>query len=251
MKTIIIDDEPQSKVVLQELLKKHHPEVEVVATGSSVEEGYQLLSRYTPEVVFLDIEMPDGKGFDLLERLDDYSFQAIFVTAYNDYALTAIKFGALDYLLKPISGEDLAIALQKAEKKVKEKISRGQIEILLETLRNFEEKKLPTFIAISTLKGIFYKQVKDIIWLQAEQNCTWFHMNGNPDKILAAINIGEYASQFERYRQFMKVHRAHIVNLYYVQKFVKGDSYLEMEGGAQVSVARPYREELMERLAQL
>ncbi len=251
MKAIIVDDEAQSQEVLKKLLSKNHPEVEVIATGASVEEGCQLVSRLAPEVVFLDVEMPDGLGFDLLKRLEDCSFQLIFVTAYNDYALTAIKFGALDYLLKPVSEEELAKAVQKAQKNLKEKILQGQIQVLLDTLRNFEEKKLPTRIAISTLKGIFFKQVEDIVWLEAEQNCTWFHMKSKSEKILAAINIGEYAAQFERYPQFMKVHRSHLVNLYHVNTFLKGDSYLVMEGGAQVGVARPYRDELLERLAQI
>lgn len=251
MKAIIVDDELQSQRVLKELLAQNHPEVEIAASGGSVEEGYQLIRQHEPEVVFLDIEMPDGLGFDLLKRFTDYKFQVIFITGHNEYAITAIKFGALDYLLKPVSAEELAIALQKASKALKEKISEDQIQILLETLQNFEARKLPTRIAISTLKGIDYKPVKDIVWLQANENCTWFHMRSEPKNILATINIGEYVTQFERYREFMRVHRSNLVNLFYVNKFVKGDSCLVMEGGAEVSVSRPFREELLERLEQI
>ena len=168
MNAIIVDDELQSRQVLRELLARNHPEVIIVADGENVEEGCQLIRKYGPELVFLDIEMPDGLGFDLLQQMGEYQFQVIFITAHNEYAITAIKFGALDYLLKPVSEEELATALQKAHRKTKEKISEDQIQILLETLRNFEERKLPTRIAISTSEGILYKQVKDIVRLQAQ-----------------------------------------------------------------------------------
>ncbi|MCB0554259.1 MAG: response regulator transcription factor [Phaeodactylibacter sp.] len=251
MRAIIVDDELQSQRVLQELLAQNHPEVEIAASGSSVEEGYQLIRQHKPEVVFLDIEMPDGLGFDLLKRFEDYKFQVIFITGHNEYAITAIKFGALDYLLKPVSAEELAIALQKASQALKEKITEDQIQILLETLQNFEAKKLPSRIAISTTGGILYKQVKDIIRLEAQENYTQFSLWNDAKGILASINIGEYVEQFERYREFMRVHRSHLVNLLYVDKFVKGEGYLVMEDGAQVNVSRPYREELLERLDQI
>ena len=252
MTAIIVDDEPQSQLALQKLLAKNHPQVEVLACGGCVQEGYELIKQYEPQVVFLDIEMPDGLGFDLLQRIDDDpSFQVVFITAHNEYALTAIKFGALDYLLKPISEEELAKSLQKVHKQLKEKISEEQVQILLETLRNFEHKKLPTRIAISTNEGILYKEVKNVIRLEAEQNYTAFSLYKHPRKILASTNIGEYVGQFERYREFMKVHRSHLVNLYYVDKFVKGDGYLVMKDGAEVSVSRANRNELLERLEQI
>ncbi|MCB0587642.1 MAG: response regulator transcription factor [Phaeodactylibacter sp.] len=249
MNAIIVDDELQSRQVLRELLARNHPEVIIVADGENVEEGCQLIRKYGPELVFLDIEMPDGLGFDLLEQMGEYQFQVIFITAHNEYAITAIKFGALDYLLKPVSEEELATALQKAHRKTKEKISEDQIQILLETLRNFEERKLPTRIAISTSEGILYKQVKDIVRLQAQQNYTEFSIMDHARKILASLNIGEYVEQFERYREFMKVHRSHLVNLHFVDRFVRADGgYLVMQDGTQVSVSRAYRDELLDRL---
>lgn len=251
MRAIIVDDEANSRSVLQELLSKNHPEVEVVASGGSVEEGYQLLQRYRPELVFLDIEMPDGLGFDLLQKVDNRHFQVIFTTAYEKYAITAIKFGALDYLLKPISTEELAEALQRVKARESFNISEEQIQILLETLRHLETKKLPTRIAVSTSKGIVYKRVKDIIRLKSDQNFTEIYISNNPRKLVASVSFGEYLSQFEHYPEFMKIHRCHLVNLNYVDKYVKGDSFLVMEDGAEISVPRSYREELLERLGRI
>ncbi|MCB0549725.1 MAG: response regulator transcription factor [Phaeodactylibacter sp.] len=252
MKAIIVDDESRSRLALAGLLKEHHPGIEVAATGENVEEGHRMILAHKPEIVFLDIEMPDGTGFDLLQKFDAYNFQVIFVTAHNKYAITAIKFGALDYLLKPISKEDLAEAIQKAHRKLKERITEEQIQILLETIRNFEERKLPSRVAISTSEGILYKQVKDIIRLQAQQNYTEFSLAGHARNVLASVNIGEYVEQFEPYREFMKVHRSHLVNLRHVDRLVKAEGgYLVMKDGAHVSVSRAYRDELVERLEQI
>jgi two-component system LytT family response regulator len=252
MRAIIVDDEPRSQRALKKLLAKNHPEVDVLACGGSVEEGYQLIRKFNPEVVFLDIEMPDGLGFDLLQKFDDYEFQVIFITAYNEYAITAIKFGALDYLLKPVSEEELAKSLDKAYRKLKERITEDQIQILLETLRNFEVKKLPSRIAIPTSKGILYKQVQDIIRLEAQKNYTEFSILNHPKKILASTNIGEYVEQFEPYEAFMQVHRSHLVNMYFVDSFIKAEGgYLVMKDGTEVSVSRAYRDELLERLERI
>lgn len=251
MKAIIVDDEKNSHRTLQQLLANSHPDVNIIASGESVEEGYKIIKRYKPEVVFLDIEMPDGSGFDLLEKVGDRHFQVIFITAHNEHAITAIKFGALDYLLKPITKEKLATALKRAHKHLDEQVSKEQFRILMETLSQFELKKLPTRIAISTSKGIFFKEVKDIIRLEAQQNYTDFYIKGHPKPVLAAINIGEYEGQFEPYEAFMKVHRSHLVNLHFADHFVKKDGYLYMKDGAAVKVSRTYREELLDRLGRI
>ena len=246
MNAIIIDDESQSHLALRELLKRHHPEVTILAEGYCVEEGYQLVQQHQPDVVFLDIEMPDGLGFDLVKRFNNPPFHIIFITAHNKYAITAIKFGALDYLLKPIDKEELAKALQKVNKHLKDNISQEQILILLETLRNYESKKLPTRIAIPTSEGILYKQVKDIIRLEAQGQYTEFILKEHVRTVLASSRIGIYADQFEPYHEIMQVHRSHIVNLYEVDKFVKADGgYLVMKNGDDVPVSKRYRDDLL------
>lgn len=249
LSALIIDDEEQSHKVLHGLLNLYHPDVEVIAGGYSVKEGLALLEKNDPSILFLDIEMPDGLGFDLLEQVKDPTFHVIFITAFDKYALTAIKFGALDYLLKPIDREELAHSIQKARIRNREQISKEQLKILWDTLKSIEAQKLPTRIAISTLEGIYYKQVEDIIRLEAKHNYTEFTLHNSRKKILASTNLGEYEEQFEFYQTFMRVHRSHLVNLHYVERFVKSDGgYLIMKDGTSVSVSRLYREGLLQQL---
>ncbi len=251
MRAIIVDDELQSHLVLKDLLAKNHPEVEIVATGESVAEGLYLIRKHEPDVVFLDIEMPDGTGFELLEQLEEKDFQVIFITAHNEYAITAIRFEALDYLLKPIIASELKEALRRVKKKLRENISKEQIQNLIDTFSNQGIKKLPTRIAISTSEGILYQQIKDIIRLEAQQSYTRFHIQ-NHKNILASVNIGEYAEQFKVYREFRRAHRSHLVNLNFVKKFVKSDGgYLVMQDGSTVNVSRHNRDDLLEGLGGL
>lgn len=251
MKSIIIDDEELSHSALNRLLKAH-PDIQVVAAGYSVAEGLDLIARYQPELVFLDVEMPDGAGFDLLQRVGKPGFYVIFITAFAKYAISAIRFGALDFLLKPISPEDLAGALQRARERKEEKLSTGQLDILFETLRLLPEKKLPSRIGIPTNEGIIYRRVGDIIRLEANQSYTEFFFAKGQKKVVASVNIGEYEDQFAPYRDFMRVHRSHLVNLPYVEKYVRGDGgYLVMQDGAMVNVSKNYKEELLNRLDRL
>ena len=252
IKAVIVDDEEASRLFIQDLLAKHHPEVKVLACGTCVREGCELITQHEPDVVFLDIEMPDGLGFDVLQQVQFLNFQVIFVTAHHDYAITAIRFGALDYLLKPIDPEDLQLAMRRASSTLlQERISREQIQILIETLQRFENRQLPSRIAISTSNGILYHPVEQVMRLEAQQNYTAFSIRDRATPILASVNIGEYVEPFERYREFMKVHRSHIINLHYVERYHRGEGYVEMQGGAQVNVSRPYREELLRRLGEI
>lgn len=249
MRAIIVDDELQSHRALRALLERDHPHIQLQATASCVQEGFDVILKIQPELVFLDIEMPDGTGFDLLKKLGRHDFNLIFITAFDQYALTAIKFGALDYLLKPIDPEELTRSIRKAEKKREEKIAAEQLQILWQTLQDLNGRKLPTRLAISTSEGIHYKMVRDIVRLEAHQNYTEFTLVDNKKKILASTNLGEYEQQFELYQDFMRVHRSHLVNLNFVDKYVKADGgYLVMKDGAQVSVSRLYRDELFKRL---
>lgn len=249
MKVIILDDEQQSHLALTTQLKKYHPELQIIGQAYNVEEGYETLLKSPPNLLFLDIEMPDGTGFDLLQKFDKIDFQVIFVTAHNQYARRAIKFGALDYLLKPIIREELAEAIQRAKQKMAEQISAQQLQIMLETFQLLQQKKLPTRLAISTSEGIIYKQVKDIIRLEAKQNYTEFTFANTPKKLLASINIGEYEQQFEPYEEFMRVHRSHLVNLRYIEQFIKiGGNSIKIKNGNNIAVSRFYKDKLLIKL---
>jgi len=251
LRVVIIDDEPRSHQHLTSLFDKGHQEVELVGSAYSVEDGVKLVRTYQPDLVFLDIEMPDGTGFDLLRRFEEYNFKVIFITGHNKYAMTAIKFGAIDYLLKPINEKELAIAVKEAQKQHKLSMSQDQLAILWETLERFNQKKLPSRLAIATVEGIHYKQVKDVIRLEAQQSYTEFSFV-NDKKIVASSNIGEFIEQFENYTDFMKVHRSYLVNLNFVKTYVKTEGgHLVMIDDSQVSVSRLYKDELLERLRNL
>ncbi len=260
MTSVIIDDEAKSHEVLKQMLLKDHPEVEILASGESVSDGYQIIQEHQPELVFLDIEMPDGTGFDLLQKIGPHKFQVIFITAFNQYAITAIRFGALDYLLKPIYREDLDRSVRMAYRKRQlNGPAPEQLEILWETLQNARSHKPPTRIAISTHEGIHFKMVDNIIRLEARQNYTNFILEDHhPVKgkvirqLLASLNIKRYEEQFEPDPAFMRVHRSHLVNLQYVDTYVRSDGgYLVLKDGSEVNVSTLYKEELLARMEAL
>jgi two-component system LytT family response regulator len=246
MTAIIVEDEIQSHKVLRNLISQSHSDVEIIASAYSVDDGYNKITALKPDVVFLDIELPDGLGFDLLKRIPEPDFSVIFITAHDHYAITAIRFGALDFLLKPFSEEELSSALLKARRKMHHKITNQQLQILWETLANIKEEKLPSRMSISTTDGIFYIEIKTILRLEAEQNYTKFIINNGSKNILASVNLGKYEEQFELYKDFKRVHRSHLVNLNYVDRFVKSDGgYLVMKNGDTIPVSRKYKDDLL------
>lgn len=251
MKAIIIDDEEQSHLVLSNLLTKNHMDINLIGNAYNVKEGISLIEEVQPELVFLDVEMPDGTGLDLLQHFGNPNFNVIFTTGYNHYAHAAIRFGALDYLLKPVIEEELLEAVRRAKDKKAEKIAQLQIQILTESLVKLQQKQLPTRLAISTMDGIIYKEVKDIVRLEAKQNYTEITFANTDKKILVSVNLGEYEEQFKPYPSFMRVHRSHLVNLRYVERFVRGEGYLVSQGEEHVLVSRRYREEVMIGLGSL
>ncbi len=251
MNTIIIDDETNSHEVLRRLLKSHHTDVRIVASAYNVAEGVQLIRDHQPDLVFLDIEMPDGTGFDLLHRIGNPTCMVVFITAHNKYAITAIHFGALDYLLKPISAEALEYCLTRVREKRTEGMIIEQIKHTFESYQQLQQKKMPTRMLVSTLEGIHYIPVADIVRLEAQLNTTEIFYNGAKKRLIASTNIGSYEEQFEPYSSFMRVHRAHMVNLMMVNTYVRGDAYLLMNDGSKVAVSRENRDELLKRLREI
>ncbi len=241
MKAIIIDDEKQSHDALTHLLQPLKSDVDILAHGYSVKDGVDLTAAHKPDLVFLDVEMPDGTGFDLLEKLGKPAFYVVFITAYNKYAETAFRFGALDFLTKPIQSDLFAETMERAMQRFQEKFTIEQLQIALETFYSAKEKKLPERIAIQ------------ILHLIAEMNYTdFFYLSlGKTRKLTASLPLKTYELHFEPYESFMKVHRSHIVNLMMVDQYLKGDQCLVMRDGSRVPVAKPYKDELEQRLREL
>jgi two-component system, LytTR family, response regulator len=253
MTALIIDDEPRSHEALTRLLAPNYQDVNILAHGYNVEEGFALAKKHQPDLVFLDVEMPDGTGFDLLEKLGKPAFYVVFITAFNKYAETAFRFGALDFLTKPIESDLLAETMMRARGRLQEKFTLEQLQIALETFAKAKEQKLPERIVIHTSKGLELLPVDQILYLDAEANYTDFHYISLAKKrtLTASLNLKVYEEHFAPYPTFMKVHRSNIVNLRMVDQYLKGDHCLVLRDGSQVGVARTYREELEERLGGL
>jgi two-component system LytT family response regulator len=244
MKTLIIDDDPKSHKLLKNLLAEEHVDIEVMASGFDLNEGFDLVISHQPDLLFLDIELPDGLGFDLLKRTSTLfpDLYVIFITAYDKYAITAIRFGALDFLVKPIDREELFFALQKARQLQKQKISQDQIQLLLEAYQKAQNKELPSRLALASQSDVSYIEVEDIIRLQAKEVYTVFHLNGDEKSIISSTNLGKYVEQFRLYREFVQVHRSHMINLRYVKKYRRGDQTILMKDGSEVGLSRSFLE---------
>lgn len=240
---VIIEDELSGIDNLTLLLSKFCPGVKLVGTARSAKEGRQVILDLKPNLVFLDIEMPYGNGFDLIESIEKIEFEVIFVTAFDKYALRAIKSSAIDYLLKPIDIEELIKAVNKAADNVANKREKEQIKTLL---NNIGPKKLEK-IALPTGNGMLFIKTADVIRCEAEGGYTWFYLTGRP-KILTTKNLGEYDEMLED-SDFIRVHHQHLVNFEHITEYKKGTSpTLVMSDGAEITVSFRKKDVLLERL---
>ena len=233
---IIVDDEYHNRQNLLTMLARHCPQINVLGEASNVKEAKHLIKTTLPEVVFLDIEMPGGNGFTLLEsgKLD---FKVVFVTAYDAYALKAIRFSALDYLLKPIDKQELVSAVERIASadrdKQEEKVQN------LGAFLNQEEKK----IALSLLDEIRLVPLNKIIRLQADNNYCCFHLDSG-EEVITSKNLGHYYDLLKEH-DFIRVHQSHLVNKQKLERYIKKDGgYLVLSNGDQVPVSRTQREQV-------
>lgn len=245
MKAILVDDENGSRESLALLLEKYCPQVQVLAKADSMTSALTAIQKYEPELVFLDIEMPNGSGFDLLEKIKDIDFDVVFITAYDHYAIRAIKFSAVDYLLKPVDPEDLKHAVKRVEEKRLSKKSLGdKYKTLLSNVKS--ETKLKK-VAIPDGDGLVFISLTDIIRCDSDGNYTYFILN-NGKKIMSSRTLGEYEEMFEG-ENFFRVHRSHLVNLDHVKKYIKGEGgYVVLSDNSQVEVSRRKKIEFLEKL---
>lgn len=243
MKGIIIEDEERSRIVLQNLLETYCPEVEVVATADSVTSGVRELRMHNPDIVFLDIQISGGTGFDVLDKMDQLQTSVIFTTAYDQYALRAFKFSAIDYLLKPIDIEELKSAIRKATNSSQTTMRKQQIQNLLAHIKNPDETPV---LLVSTIDAVEFVRIQDIIRCEAEGAYTRLMLRDNKPLMVSKV-IKEFEFLLQEYG-FYRVHQSHLVNLKEVRKFVKTDNYLLMRDGAQIQLARSRKEEFFNAL---
>lgn len=251
-RALLIEDEPEGLQNLQNLLDKYCPDVEVVATGGSNADLIRMTAEENEnqyDVAFLDIDLPDGLVFQGLQQLEDIPFDIIFVTAYNQYALTAFDFSAIDYVLKPIEPDDLRRAVSRIRVGRKNSSTKQRVELLQQ---NYSPNMPNAFekIGISGLDGVHFVRLRDIVRLEAEDNYTHFILKTN-NKITASKTIKAYEDTLLRLN-FVRVHKKHIVNMNYMKTYIKGEGgYLILENGETIEVSRRKKASLMDSVRRL
>ena len=239
IKAIIVDDENDAHVVIKKLLEKCSQEVEIIGDALSVADGYELICKTKPDLVFLDIEMPDGNGFQLLNKFNVPTFEVIFTTAYENYAIKAFKFAAIDYLLKPIALDDLENAINRYinDKEILLKQNRFQVLIDNANSNPFQFQKL----ALPSLNSYEMVYLKDIVYCKAEGNYTMVELiNG---KQLTVTKLIKWFEETLPSQTFFRIHKSHIINLNLITKIEKNEGIVIMENGLHFDIAERIKKE--------
>lgn len=246
IRILIIDDEPAASNILNILIEKNIEAAKDIRCCNSPEEGLDIIAEWRPQLLMLDIEMPSMNGFDLLSKLRRYPFHVIFTTAYDKYAIKAIKFSALDYLLKPIDSVELKNAFDRFfnAPKLPVQIVGDQVDNLIQ---NLQQKQSSLFkLALSTMEGVHLLDTVDILYCEGVGNYTRFHIQGKPS-ILVSKTIKEYEELLQD-QSFLRVHKSYLVNLQHIRMYEK-EGILQMSNGDAVSVSRRKKEEIKKLLS--
>ena len=247
IKAIIIDDEQHCIDRLRYLLQEHAMNVTVTGCFQSAEQGWQGIQQLQPDLVFLDVQLGDKTGFELLGRLTQVPFDIIFTTAFDKYAVQAFKFSALDYLLKPIETDELKQAIQKLSDKLDKTNIAAKMQVLLENLKNNQDK--PKRICVPVVSGLIFLNISDIIRCQSSSNYTTLYLTGQQAPLLVAKTLKEFEDMLTEY-DFFRIHHSHLINLAYVKSYHKRDGgYITLTDNTEVEVATRRREDLLKKLS--
>lgn len=232
LKTIIVDDEPLAIETLQEICKLFCPEVEIIGTAKSPLEGIKLINFSKPDLVFLDIDMPGGTGFDVLEAFAERNFKVVFTTASSDFAIKAIKAKAEDYILKPIDVDELQLAIKKIidnEKAVKASVINGKM-------------------ALPSSEGLQVIDIDKIIRLEANDNYTWFYIQDIKNKILVSRTLKDFESVLDP-QTFCRIHQSHLININFLDRYIKGrGGEIILKDGTHLDVSARKKDNLLDLL---
>ena len=232
---------------LEKLVKQSCPNIQLLPSVDGVKTGVEAIQKHHPDLVLLDIKMDDGTGFDLLKQLQPVDFKVIFVTAYDQYAIKAFKFSAIDYLLKPVDADELAEAVCKAEKLMQQDFST-QLNTLEENMQSGDKPNRK--IILRTFDSIHLVKVQDINYCESEGSYTTIHLL-NGKKIVVSTLLKEYDEMLKECG-FYRVHKSYLINMRHIERFEKGEGgYVVLENEAKVPVASRKREELMEMFDRL
>ena len=243
LKAVIVEDEKRSRETLQGLIKLFCTNVEIVGNAENVQQGISVIKETQPDIVFLDIQMPDGSGFKMLEEIDEINFDVIFTTAYDQFAIKAIRYSALDYLLKPIFPDDLKNAVKKAELNHAAQKSNENIKVLLDNIRRPQSE--PPKIILSTSEKINVVKVEDIIRCESDNYYTMFYFTDGK-KLLLSKTLKENEELLSEHN-FIRPHKSHLINIKYIKSYLKNEGGLIlMEDGSKVPVSRRKKENIID-----
>ncbi|NDI97619.1 response regulator transcription factor [Flavobacterium sp. LaA7.5] len=252
IKALLIDDDSNLRNGMKGLLGMYAPDINILGEADSVKAGINAIEYHQPNVIFLDIQLGDGTGFDILEQLmqkrGSINAHVVFITAHEQYAVKAFRFSALDYLLKPVDPEDLRMVIEKIKKVLNDNESFAHIDLLLENIR----KKVDKFkrIALSTAEGIHLFEVSDIIRLESQDNYTKFYIKDNKP-VLISKTLKEYEDLLSE-QGFERIHQSHLINLAYLKSYIKKDGgYAVMADNSHLPISQRKKERLQELLRTL
>jgi len=244
IKAIVIDDETNNQELICNLLRSYAENIQVAAVAGSVESGYQAIIEHQPDLVFLDIQMPDGTGFDLLKKFEKVNFKVIFVTAHQEYAIEAFKYSALDYLLKPLSPSNLISAI----KKVEESFNSDELNLKLKTLLSniTEPAKTKRKIVLKTMERIYSVDLNDVIRFESDGGYTKVYLLDGK-RIMVSRTMKEFDDLLSDVG-FLRVHNSHLINMNYLFCFEKTEGHIVMKDDSIVPVSNRKKEQLLELL---
>lgn len=247
LRVVIVEDEVHSREALKSLLEEFCEGVEIAGLAGDVETAVAMIKEKGPDLVFLDVELQTGTGFDVLDQVGNVNFDIVFTTAFEQYAVKAIKLSSIDYLLKPIDIEELQQAVEKARTKKDGEVQRRKLETLMSNLESPSGKRK---ICLATSDGIEFINIQDIVYCEANGSYTNFNLT-NGTKILVSKNLKEYETILTD-QNFMRVHNSFLINLGEVKKFVKSDGgYILMKNNSQISISQKKRDEFFERMTSI
>ncbi|MBS1636109.1 MAG: response regulator transcription factor [Bacteroidetes bacterium] len=244
LKAVIVEDEPMSREILAGYIAKYCPDVTVVGTGDSVATGIEAIRKHKPDILFLDVEMPKGNGFDLLEQVGEIDFETVFVTAFGNYAIQALNYSAAYYILKPVSIDELILAVDKIKTQKQKNQLSLHTKVLLENIRGGNSQDCK--IVLPLQDGFEVVKVRDIVHCKANDNFTDFHFVSK-SKMMICRTLKFYEELLGE-SGFLRVHKSHLVNLDHVVKYTRGKGgQLTMADGSVIDVSPNKKDELMEK----
>lgn len=246
---IIVDDETQARNALRDLIQTDFPHIRIIGEADGVETAIQSISTQKPQIVFLDINLGDGSGFDVLERLTNKDFSLIFTTAYSQYAIAAFKLNAIDYLLKPIIEEDMRGALEKIDRQSSPDDLSRQLELLKEMVHDSSKtSRAEKKIVLKDNESVHFIKISEIVFCKSEGSYTEFTVLPN-QRIIVSNNLKDYEEKLAPYN-FIRVHHSYIVNIEMIVRYNKGSGgSLILEGGYEVPVSQRKRDMVLELLS--